>query len=64
MKRRMNNFFKKDGKSFVRKLNADRVYTGPKGGSVTLLQVMHRNAFIGEEKKKAKRGAGVKGGRK
>ena len=26
----------KDGKSFVRKLNADRVYTGPKGGSVTL----------------------------
>lgn len=35
-----------------------------KGGSVTLLQVMHRNAFIGEEKKKAKRGAGVKGGRK
>lgn len=35
-----------------------------KGGSVTLLQVMHRNAFIGEEKKKSKRGAGVKGGRK
>ncbi len=35
-----------------------------RGGSVTLLQVMHRNAFIGEEKKKAKRGAGVKGGRK
>lgn len=35
-----------------------------KGGSVTLLQVMHRNAFIGEEKKKAKRGAGVKGTRK
>lgn len=35
-----------------------------KGGSVTLLQVMHRNAFLGEEKKKAKRGAGVKGGRK
>ena len=35
-----------------------------KGGSVTLLQVMHRNAFIGEEKKKAKRGAGVKGSKK
>lgn len=31
-----------------------------KGGTVTLLQVMHRNAFVGEEKKKAKRGAGVK----
>ena len=26
----------KDGKSFVRKLNADRAYTGPKGGTVTL----------------------------
>jgi prophage tail gpP-like protein len=35
-----------------------------KGGKVTLLQVMHRNAFLGEEKKKAKRGAGVKGARK
>lgn len=35
-----------------------------KGGSVTLLQVMHRNAFLGEEKKKAKRGAGVKGAKK
>jgi len=35
-----------------------------KGGRVTALQVMHRNAFLGEEKKKAKRGAGVKGARK
>lgn len=35
-----------------------------KGGRVTMLQVMHREAFIGEEKKKAKRGAGVKGGKK
>lgn len=35
-----------------------------KGGSVTLLQVMHRDAFMGEEKKRAKRGAGTKGGRK
>ena len=35
-----------------------------KGGKVALLQVMHRNAFIGEEKKKAKRGAGVKGSKK
>jgi prophage tail gpP-like protein len=34
------------------------------GGHVTHLQVMHRNAFLGEEKKKAKRGAGVKGVRK
>ena len=32
-----------------------------KGGHITHLVVMHRNAFIGEEKKKAKRGAGVKG---
>lgn len=32
-----------------------------KGGRVTLLQVMHRAAFIGEETKKAKRGAGAKG---
>ncbi|MRD73290.1 phage tail protein [Rhodocyclus tenuis] len=35
-----------------------------KGGSITLLQVMHRNAFLGEEKKKSKRGAGVKESRK
>lgn len=35
-----------------------------KGGHVTHLQVMHRNAFLGEEKKKGKRGAGVKGQRK
>lgn len=35
-----------------------------KGGSVTRLQVMHRDAFIGEEKKKSKRGAGVKGTKK
>lgn len=35
-----------------------------KGGKVTMLQVMHREAFLGEEKKKAKRGAGVKGGKK
>jgi prophage tail gpP-like protein len=35
-----------------------------RGGRVTMLQVMHRNAFVGEEKKKAKRGAGVKGARK
>ncbi|MDR2839455.1 MAG: hypothetical protein LBV49_12950 [Azonexus sp.] len=32
-----------------------------KGGSVTSLQVMRRNAFLGEEKKKTRRGAGVKG---
>lgn len=32
-----------------------------RGGHITLLQVMHRDAFQGEEKKKAKRGAGVKG---
>ena len=31
-----------------------------KGGSVTVLQVMSRNAYLGEEKKAAKRGAGVK----
>lgn len=30
-------------------------------GKIAVLQVMHRNAFIGEEKKKSKRGAGVKG---
>lgn len=35
-----------------------------KGGSVTLLHVMHRNAFVGAEEKKSKRGAGVKGTRK
>lgn len=35
-----------------------------KGGKVTAMQVMHRNAFLGEEKKKSKRGAGVKGSRK
>lgn len=35
-----------------------------RGGHVTILQVMHRNAFIGEEKKKAKRGAGVKGAKR
>lgn len=35
-----------------------------KGGSVTHLQVMHRDAFIGEEKKKSKRGAGLKGSKK
>lgn len=35
-----------------------------KGGRVALLQVMHRNAFIGEEKKKSKRGAGVKRSKK
>lgn len=29
-----------------------------KGGSISRLQVMDRNAFIGEEKKKSKRGAG------
>lgn len=34
-----------------------------KGGQVTDLQVMHRNAFVGEEKKNGKRGAGVKRGR-
>ena len=34
-----------------------------KGGHVTHLVVMHRDAFIGDEKKKAKRGAGVKGGK-
>lgn len=33
-----------------------------KGGSVTLLQVMHRNAFVGAEEKKSK--PGVKGTRK
>jgi prophage tail gpP-like protein len=33
------------------------------GGKVARLQVMHRNAFIGEEKKKSKRGAGVNGTR-
>ncbi|MBO9538768.1 phage baseplate assembly protein [Herbaspirillum sp.] len=32
-----------------------------KGGKVTRLQVMHRDAFLGEEKKKSKRGASVKG---
>lgn len=32
-----------------------------KGGRMTLLQVMDRNAFIGEEKKKSKRGAGGRG---
>lgn len=32
-----------------------------RGGEITMLQVMHRNAFLGEDKKKAKRGAGVKG---
>jgi prophage tail gpP-like protein len=31
-----------------------------KGGHVTHLTVMHRDAFLGEEKKKSKRGAGVK----
>lgn len=35
-----------------------------RGGRVTMLQVMHRDAFLGEEKKKAKRGAGVKGAKK
>lgn len=35
-----------------------------RGGHIALLQVMHRAAFLGEEKKKAKRGAGVKGKRK
>lgn len=35
-----------------------------KGGSVTHLQVMHRDAFMGEEKKKAKRGAGTRKGTK
>lgn len=35
-----------------------------KGGKVTVLLVMHRNAFVGEEKKKSKRGAGVKRTRK
>ena len=35
-----------------------------KGGSVTLLQVMHRDAFLGAAKKSVKRGAGVKGARK
>lgn len=35
-----------------------------KGGHVTHLQVMHRDAFVGEEKKKTKRGAGVKGTKK
>jgi prophage tail gpP-like protein len=34
------------------------------GGRITVLTVMHRDAFLGEEKKKAKRGAGVKGARK
>ncbi len=32
-----------------------------KGGRMTLLQVMDRNAFVGEENKKSKRGAGVRG---
>lgn len=32
-----------------------------KHGRVTLLQVMDRSAFMGEEKKKSKRGAGVRG---
>lgn len=32
----------------------------PKQGKTTVLQVMDRAAFLGEEKKKAKRGAGVK----
>ncbi|NTZ82399.1 phage tail protein [Burkholderia metallica] len=32
-----------------------------KGGRETLLQVMHRNAFVGEETKKSKRGTGVRG---
>lgn len=35
-----------------------------KGGYVTVLTVMHRNAFRGEEQKKQKRGSGVKGARK
>lgn len=35
-----------------------------RGGRMTMLQVMHRNAFLGEEKKKTKRGAGVKGAKK
>lgn len=35
-----------------------------RGGHITMLQVMHRNAFQGEEKKKTKRGAGVKGAKK
>ena len=33
-------------------------------GKIAVLQVMHRNAFVGEEKKKSKRGAGVKGASK
>ncbi|WP_197328323.1 phage baseplate assembly protein [Ralstonia syzygii] len=32
-----------------------------KRGRMTLLQVMHRSAFLGEERKKSKRGAGVSG---
>ncbi len=35
-----------------------------KGGSVTHLEVMHRDAFQGEEKKKAKRGAAAGRGKK
>jgi prophage tail gpP-like protein len=35
-----------------------------KGGRITRLQVMDRSAFIGEEKKKSKRGASVKGAKK
>lgn len=35
-----------------------------KGGSITHLQVMHREAFLGEEKAPAKRGAGHKGGKR
>lgn len=35
-----------------------------RAGRITVLTVMHRDAFMGEEKKKAKRGAGVKGARK
>lgn len=35
-----------------------------KGGSVTHLQVMSRDAFIGQEAKKAKRGAGARGRKK
>lgn len=46
-------------------LIGERAFTlDDKGGSVTHLQVMHRNAFLGEEKKKMKRGAGAKGAKK
>jgi len=36
MKGDLTEKMEKDGKSFIRRLNADRTYTGPRGGEVTL----------------------------